>query len=220
MNMRKFWFLIVSFILLSFGLACAYDNHDFQVWNTDTEEFKINDNSKVGFEQELRWGDNANQFFYQHYDIGYYYKLKKWLQLGAGYRQVLELKSGKWKGENQPFVTGTVYWNFAGCAMDSRSRLEYKHYVYQHDSWTYRNKFTMKLPWKFTNLEIQPYISEEPFVKFASWSGFNQNRLSGGLTMKIFKNLTGDIYYMLQSSKSAGVWKENNVLGTKFKLTF
>jgi hypothetical protein len=218
--MRKLILLVSAFLFLAALKAYAYDNHDFQVWNTESEEFKISDNSKIGLEQEMRWGDNANQFFYQHYDIGYFYKLKKWLQLGGGYRHILELKSGKWKVEYQPYLSGTIYWKFAGCAFDSRSRLEYKHYEYQQDTWSYRNKFTMKLPWKFTKLEIQPFISDEIFVKFAGWSGFNQNRLSGGLAMKIFKNLNGEIYYMLQSLKSAGVWKENNVLGTKFKAAF
>ena len=218
--MRKLILLFSVFLFLTALKSYAYDNHDFQVWNIDTEELKISDDSKVALEQELRWGDNANQFFYQHYDIGYFHKLKDWLQLGGGYRHILELKSGKWKVEYQPYLSGTIYWKFAGCAFDSRSRLEYKYYEYQQDAWSYRNKFTMKLPWKFTKFEVQPYISEEIFVKFAGWSGFHQNRLSGGLSMKIFKNLSGDIYYMLQSLKSAGAWKENNVLGTKLKLSF
>ncbi len=218
--MRKYWYLIVPGILLSFGLARAYDNHDFQVWNTDVEELKINDKSKVALEQEFRWGDNANEFFYQHYDLGYFYNSKKWLMVGGGYRHVIELKSGKWKVENEPYLSATLSGKLAGCSVDSRSRLEYNHFDYQEDAWRYRNKFTVKLPWKFTKFQIQPYMAEEVFVKFAGWSGFNQNRLSGGLTMKIFKNLSGEIYYMLQSSKSAGIWKENNVLGTKFKLAF
>ena len=218
--MGKKYFLIAAISLLFFSWAQAYETHDFQVWNTDIEELKINKNSKVAFEQEFRWGDNANEFFYQHYDLGYFYNWKKWLMVGGGYRHVIELKSGKWKVENEPYLSATLSGKVAGCSIDSRSRLEYNHYDYQEDAWRYRNKFTGKLPWKFTKLEIQPYIADEVFVKFAGWSGFNQNRLSGGLTMKFFKNLNGEIYYMLQSSKSAGIWKENNVLGTKFKLSF
>ncbi len=218
--MGNLFTLSIIIILLFLGLAFAYDNHDFQVWNIDVEELKINDKSKVAFEQEFRWGNNASEFFYQHYDLGYFYNLKKWLMVGGGYRHVIELKRGKWKVENEPYLSATLSGKFAGYSIDSRSRLEYNHFDYQEDSFRYRNKVTVKSPWKFTKLGIQPYVSEEVFVKFSGWSGFNQNRVSGGLLMSFTKNLTGEIYYMLQSSKSAGVWKEANVLGTKFKLTF
>jgi len=52
--MRKLILLVSAFLFLAALKSYAYDNHDFQVWNTDIEEFKISDNSKIGFEQEMR----------------------------------------------------------------------------------------------------------------------------------------------------------------------
>ncbi|MBU1726634.1 MAG: DUF2490 domain-containing protein [Candidatus Omnitrophica bacterium] len=218
--MKRIFVMLIGLALSMTVEAFAYDNHDFQVWNTDAEEFKLNDNSKVVFEQEFRWGDNAHEFFYQHYDAGYFYNIKKWLQVGGGYRHVLSKSRGKFKEENEPYITTTVSWDWLKCAIDSRSRLEYNHFDYQEDVWRYRNKFTMKLPWKFTKFNIRPYISDEVFVKFSGWSGLNQNRLYGGFALDLAKNFRGEIYYMLLGSKSQGRWQKVNVLGTKFKISF
>ncbi|MBU1997933.1 MAG: DUF2490 domain-containing protein, partial [Candidatus Omnitrophica bacterium] len=89
------------------------------------------------------------------------------------------------------------------------------------DFWRYRNKFTLKLPWKFTRFEIQPIVSDEIIIVFGRPSTqLNQNRLSAELGFNVFKNLKAEIYYMLQSSKSSDMWKDVNVLGTKLKLVF
>jgi len=200
--------------------AYAYDDGDFQVWNTDVEEFKINKDAKLAFEEEFRWGDNANEFYYHHYDAGFFYNLKQYLNVGGGYRHVYELKKGKFKLENEPYVTATLLWDLKGFKFDDRNRLEYRHFDYQADSWRYRNKFTVKLPWKFSKLEIQPYLSDEIFIGFEGASEFNQNRFSPGLSMNLSKNIKAELYYMLQTTKSSGNWIDANVLGTKLKIAF
>ncbi len=199
--------------------AYAFDNHDFQVWNTDVEEFKINKSSKVVLEEEFRWGDNADDFYYHHYDAAFIYGINKYLDVGLGYRQVYEKKSGKFKEENQPNIIAAVKWELLGYKLEDRSRLEYRHFDYQTDSWQYRNKFTMKLPWKFTKIEIQPYLADEVFLNFFG-TAFTKNRFFSGLGFNLTKNLKAEIYYLLQSSKSSGVWSDANVLGAKLKLVF
>lgn len=198
----------------------AYDDGDFQVWNTEVEELKINPDAKVVFEQEFRWGGSAKEFYYQHYDVGFFYNLQKHLNVGGGYRHVLSKSKGKFLIENEPYVTATVFWDLAGFKFDDRSRLEYNHFDYKDDTWRYRNKFTVKAPWKFTKFEIQPYLSDEIFILFDDSQRLNTNRFSAGLGMTITKNLKGEIYYMLQDTKSSGQWTDINVLGTKLKLIF
>ena len=217
--------LITILILSIFSIILiiklyAYDDGDFQVWNTDVEEFKISDDSKLALEEEFRWGDNANDFFYHHYDIGYFYNLRKYLNVGGGYRHIYELKKGKFKQENEPYVAATLLWDLLGFKFEDRNRMEYRHFDYQSDSWRYRNKFTMKLPWKFTKIELQPYLSDEILIGFGTTNQFNQNRFSSGLGMNLTKNIKAEIYYMLVSSKSPGRWLDANVLGTKLKIAF
>jgi len=215
----------IIFVMLGLALGLgmrvyAYDDGDFQVWNTDVEEFKISKEAKLVFEEEFRWGGNASEFYYQHYDIGLFYNLKRYLNLGGGYRQIYDLKRGKFKPENEPYLTATLLWDLSGFKFDDRSRIEYRHFDYQEDSWRYRNKFTVKLPWKFTKMEIQPYLSDEIFVGFGSISQFNQNRFSAGTAMSITKNIKAEIYYMLQTTKGSEKWLDANVLGAKLKIAF
>ncbi len=218
--MKRTIFVIAGLFLMLAAKAYAYDDGDFQIWNTDVEEFKIGKNSKVALEEEFRWADNASEFSYQHYDIGYFYNLKKYLNVGGGYRQVYELKKNKFKEENEPYLTASLLGDLSGFAFEDRSRMEYRHFDYQSDSWRYRNKLTIKTPWKFSEIGIQPYLADEIFIGFGKICEFNQNRFSSGLGFNLTKNIKGEIYYMLQSSKSSTKWTDANVFGTKIKIAF
>lgn len=218
--MKKAIFITVGLVLMVILKVNAYDDGDFQVWNTDTEEFKISKDSKIVFEEEFRWGDNSDEFYYHHYDAGFFYNLKKYLNIGGGYRHVYELKKRKFKSENEPYLTATLFWGMKGFKFEDRSRMEYRHFDYQADSWRYRNKVTVRLPWKLTKMEIQPYLSDEIHIGFGGTNQFNQNRFSPGVGMNLTKNIKAEIYYLLQSAKSSGRWADTNVLGTKLKLVF
>lgn len=197
----------------------AYDDGDFQVWHTEVQEMKINKELKATLEEEFRFGDNANEFYYHHYDLGFVYNLNKNLDLGINYRQVYEKKKGDFKEENRPHINVTLKWDLSGFKFDDRSRFQYRHFDYQTDLWQYRNKFTVKFPWKFTKLEIQPYVADEIFVDL-NGVVLSRNRLYSGLGFSLTKDIKAEIYYLLQSSKSAGTWTDANVLGTKLKITF
>lgn len=218
-KMRKI-ILVIGLAVFLAVKAYAYDDGDFQLWNTDVEEFKVNAKTKVALEEEFRWGDNANEFFYQHYDIGLFYSLNKYLNVGGGYRQVYELKSGDFKPEEAPYLTLTLFADWKGFKFDDRSRMEYRHFSYQTDSWRYRNKFTLKFPWKFTKIEIQPYLSDEMLIVFGVIDQFNENRFSSGLSFNLTKNIKAELYYMLRSVKGRDAWVDSNTLGTKVKIAF
>ncbi|MBU3982652.1 MAG: DUF2490 domain-containing protein, partial [Proteobacteria bacterium] len=91
------------------------------------EEIKINKSSKIALEEEFRWGDNANDFYYHHYDVAFIYGINKYLDVGLGYRQIYEKKKGEFKEENQPNINAAVKWELLGYKLEDRSRLEYRH---------------------------------------------------------------------------------------------
>lgn len=217
--MKRIFLFAIGLVLCLANTIFAYEDNDFQVWNTEAEEFKINPEAKIAFEQEFRWGNSAKEFYYQHYDVGFFYNLQKYLNVGGGYRHVLSKSRGKFLVENEPYIAATLSWELFGFKFDDRSRLEYNHFDYKDDTGRYRNKITIKAPWKFTALAIQPYLSDEIFILIDDGQRLNTNRFSAGLGMSITKNLKAEIYYMLQSSKTAK-WTEINVLGTKLKLAF
>lgn len=219
--MKKTIYILTALILMASQKALAYDNHDFQIWNTDTEEFKINTSSRAVLEEEFHWGNNAKDFYYHHYDLGFIHDLNKYLNIGAGYKQIYEKKNSGFKQENEPYGMATVFYDLAGFKLDSRSRLEYRHFDYQPDSGRYRNKFNVKFPWKFTKIEIQPYAADEIFVKLTG-ADLTQNRLYAGLGFNLTKNIKGELYYLLQDTKNTdtGKWTDINALGTKLKIYF
>ncbi len=218
--MKKQIFLILGLVLLLAAKVYAYDDGDFQVWNTDVQDFKINKDLKASFEEEFRWADNSSEFYYHHYDAGLIYTLSKHLNFGAGYRHIYELKTRKFKAEKSPYLTLSLLWDLSGFKFEDRSRLEYRNFGYQADSGRYRNKLTVKLPWKFTKMEIQPYLSDEVFFGIGGTNQFNQNRFSSGIGMNLAKNVKLEVYYMLQNAKSKARWPGTNVLGTKVKMSF
>lgn len=212
--------LAVGLSLVINTLVFAYDDGDFQVWNTDTEEFKISKNLKVGLEEEFRFGDNANEFYYHHYDAGLFYELNKSFSFGSGFRYVIQKSRGIWRIEDEPYLSATYFSQILGLKFDTRSRLEYRHFDYQADAWRYRNKFTVKLPWKFTRLQIQPYVSDEVFISFGDINQFGQNRAYAGLGMNLNNNLKAEIYYLRDTVKGQDTWVNSNVFGTKLKMAF
>lgn len=218
--MKKTTLLIVGLILALAVKAYAYDDHDFQIWNTETEEIKVGEKWKVSAEQEFRWGDNASELFYQHYDMGAFYSFTKWFSAGAGYRHVLLKSKGKYLIENEPYIHVTVTGEFKGFKLESRNRFEYDHFDYRSDYGRYRNKFTLRFPWKWTKIQIQPFVADEVFLCYTKSDAFNQNRFSAGFGVDITKNIKGDIFYMLQSYKSGETWFDANIFGTKFKFSF
>ena len=219
--MQKLSIVIAIFVLFSVVKLYAYDDGDFQIWNTDVEEVQLKKNLKLAFEQEFRWANNASEFYYQHYDVGLTYTLNKSWSVGAGYRQIYSRTAlAPWKSESDPYAFFTYFGELLGFKFDDRSRFEYEYFSYKNDTGRYRNKLTIKSPWKFTKFEIQPFVSNEAFIMMGNGQGFNQNRLSGGFSFSPIRKLKAEIYYMLLSSKSADIWKDYNVLGVKLKVSF
>lgn len=210
---------IMALVMLMGINAYAYEEGDFQIWHTEDQEVNIFKNTKYTMEEEFRYGGNASELYYQHYDWGFVYEICKNFNVGANYRQIYELKKGKFKEENRPHINATVRWDMWGFDCEDRNRFEYRHFRYQDDFVEYRNKITVKLPWKFTQFKIRPYFADEVFADLNN-AVLTRNRLYSGLSLDLNKNLKGEVYYMLQSTKGSGKWSDVNVLGLKLKLAF
>jgi len=218
--MKKTGSLLIALLLVSTVNAYVYAN-DSQVWNIDTEDFKINKTSKLSLEQEFRWKNDAGDFYYQHYDVGYIYLLNDYFNFGGGFRYIKQKVNDKFRDGSEPYLAAFMFWNPAGFNLSDRIRLEYRYFDYQSDACIFRNKLDIKLPWKFTAFEFQPMVADEIFFKF-NGGVLDENRLSAGFAFRLTKNLKGELCYMLRSTKNAGIctWSYTNVLSTKLKLAF
>jgi len=212
--------IVLTLCLVAAGFkAYAYDNGDFQIWHTENQDVKLNKISKLALEEEFRFGNNAGEFYYQHYDAGIIYDVNKNLSIGANYRQIWELNKGEFRPEYRPHINATVKWDLYGFQCEDRNRLEYRLFDYQDGIVRYRNKLTVKFPWKFTKLEVQPYVADEIFADI-NGAIMRRNRFYTGLWFNLTKEMKAEAYYLLQSSKSSGRWTDANVLGTRLKISF
>lgn len=203
-----------------FASGYAFDDGDFQYWNTEAISWKISDDWKLSLEEEFRYANAAKDVYYQHSDLGFTYSgLAKWLDLGANYRQVYEENKNRWLAENRPHLNATLKWKIDEWSFSNRSRFEYRNREDREDFWRYRNKFTLKTPFKVTGFSIQPYIADEVFYDF-DVETVNKNRLFGGFELSLTKNLKADIYYFWESSEKNDDWNDTNTLGTKLTLQF
>jgi hypothetical protein len=218
----KLIILVAIFFAFTFSKAAfSADDGDFQYWNTESFSWKMGDDWKGSLEEEFRFSDDAGDFTYQHSDLSFTYSgLADWLDVGVAYRHVFEKKKdGSWPRESRPHLNATIKGKLDDWAWSCRGRLEYRDKQAGEEGWRYRNKVSIKFPFKFTSLEIQPYVADEIFIDLDG-DDFNRNRVYAGFSMKLFKNLKAEIYYLWQNSKKSGDWNAVNVLGTKLKFSF
>jgi len=205
-------------ILLSSYRCYAFDDGDFQYWNTESIEAKFNKDWKIKVAEEFRFGDNAGSFYYNHIDAGLSYLLNEQIKLTVNYRQIFQKKDNKWNPEYRPHINGTVKAKWNGLVFKDRNRFEYRIKESADNLWRYRNKLSINLPFKWTKLNIQPYIADEIFYDFNE-NRLSRNRAYAGFKILFLENLKGEIYYMYQLTKSSN-WKGCDILGTSLKVVF
>lgn len=208
-----FWIQLVS------TTGVAYDNGDFQIWNTEKFKVKINEKLKFKAEEEFRWGDDALDFYYHHTDAGIVKKVNNYLDLGVNFRHITQKKNSEWKKEERPHINLKLKNKWQDFGFSSRSRLEYRIKEDSPDGWRFRNKFKTNTPWKLTRFNINPYIADEIFLDLGEYE-FTRNRLYMGTDMHLIGRFTGDVYYLWQRTDKDSYWQDYHVLGIKIGVEF
>jgi hypothetical protein len=204
------------------GTVLAFDDDDFQYWTSAGASAKINKDWNAEFTEEFRFGNHGGNLYYQQSDLGFVYSgIADWIDIGLNFGLVFEKddKTDRWHRENRPHVNLTFKWKMWGLSLSDRNRFEYRDRENAKDLWRYRNKFTVKLPWKLTAWKLQPYVADEVFINLDN-EHFNRNRFSVGVSAPLGEKLSADIYYMLQSSRKHSDYTDYHILGTAFKFKF
>jgi len=208
------------FLLILSTPSAAYDDGDFQYWNTEAMAVKINPYWTFCLEEEFRFGDDAGELYHEHTDVGMKYSgFAKWLDVGLNYRGITEKQKGEWDYENRIHLNLTLKKTWKDIKLSSNSRLEFRMRHYAEDKPRYRNKTMMVVPLQWTKHDINPYLADEGYIDFDA-TEFTRNRVYAGFTGKIIKNIQMDLYYLLEKTKASPDWKETHILGTKIKVSF
>ena len=227
-SMNKLHKTILSFLVVVTtgvlpGTTCiAFDDGDVQFWSTASATFDINKDWKGKFEEEFRFGEDAGNFYYNHSDLGFIYGgLAEWMDLGFNYRQVFGRadSASEWKQENRPHLNVTLKGKLFDLSVSNRSRFEFRDREDNEDHWRYRNKFTVKVPLELTDLKLKPYVADEVFIPLND-DNISINRVYAGISFEVLENMTGEVFYLWQSSRAPGDWNDTNILGTRLKFRF
>lgn len=213
-------FAMIISLVSTAQTSIASGDDNLQYWTTGGISVDLDEDWNVAFEEELRFLSDAS-LYYHHSDIGLVYKgFAEWLDVGLNYRQVFAKdSSGKWQSEHRPHIKATVKGELFGLGLSNRLRFEYRDLPGKKDLWRFRNKLTVKLPWKLTSLNIQPYVADEVFINLDN-ADLNRNRLYAGLSCDFSPNLKGGLYYLWEASERGGNWYDSNVIGLQLKLHF
>jgi hypothetical protein len=216
-----FSFVAAIAVVLFNGVCLASRSGDLEYWQTTGFGFDINKDFTFTAAEEFRAGRHNGNPYLHNIDLGLVYKgLAGGPDIGLNFKKEYEKDStGKFRQENRPHVNIT----FKGKAFDfdtsNRVRLEYRNRENKEDLFRLRNQATVKFPFSFTKLNLQPYIAEEVFINLGE-NNINQNRLSAGFSSKLSKNVNVGVYYLWKTSKITGGWRDTNVIGTQFKFLF
>ena len=118
---------LITLAIASPVSAKTGEDGDFQFWNTEVVEGKLNDRWKAGAELEFRFGDDVSEFYYTHEQFFLGYKATDWLDLQGNFREVFELDTktaseDDWFSEARPMFDATPHWKFEDWDISDRNR--------------------------------------------------------------------------------------------------
>lgn len=226
MMSRLLWCVALSIALTSGAIAAD----DWNMWNKYSFKLPvIKKKLDLNGVFETRFREDMDELYRYNFYVGPDYHLYKWLTLGWQYGNVQEGEPGEFHTEHRfmHFVTpkfklrdfGVDRYGLGDFSLNLENRLDWR--IRQkatfQNTWRYRFYPKLSYPvYKRERLEVAPYVADAFYFDFTDGIGFNQNRIYGGLTFKLFKHLNLDMYYMrLATRKGAGGdWTGGHVIGT------
>lgn len=216
-------FFVVSVVAGAFFTSVCFASRsgNLEYWQTSGISLDINKDWAVHAEEEFRVGRHNGNPYLHNVNLGLVFKsLAEGMDISFDFKKEYEKDSkGKFRQENRPHLNITFKGNLFDFGTSNRVRLEYRDREKKKDLFRLRNKTTVKFPFKFTSLNLRPYIAEEVFINLGE-DNVNQNRLSTGFSCNLAKNIEASVYYMWKTSKISGGWEDTNVVGVGLKFKF
>ena len=217
----KFWLFFVAIAGFFTSVGFAARNGNLEHWQEIGVDFDINEDWKFAVTEELKLGEHNGNPYLHNTDMGLVYKsFGDWIDVSLNFKKEYEKDSaGKFRHENRPHINIMLYGKAFGLDLAHRSRLEYRDRQHKETVWRLREKFRIKLPYKFTKFNLQPYIADEIFLNLGE-DNVNQNRFFAGFSGKLAKDIKINLFYMWKKSKITGGWRDTNVIGTQIRFLF
>ncbi len=205
------------------------NEHDTQFWNETTVSFpllKVKD--KSGKETEklsgfvngaLRLGQNAKHFIDERIGFGIEYKINNYFSFSPSYLyRAAQPTKNKKEYEHRLRFDLNVEKKWKYFSLKDRNRIEHRIRNSKDDTTRYRNKIQLKVPVKYSDGKelFTPFVADEPYYDFKQHRWF-RNELSAGISKKVTKSTTVELFYMLQNNRNVTTLKKLDIIGVNLK---
>ncbi|WP_420421180.1 DUF2490 domain-containing protein [Simkania sp.] len=178
--MKKGLLLFFLFPLTLF--AKVGQDGDFQIWNENVVNLKLDPKVTFAISNEYRWGDNASKIYYKHLQGKLLCKVSPRLSLHPGYLMMWFRASNKWVIVYEPLFEFTVQLlKNQYVEVKNRNRVGYNvipGVFGGKNAWSYRNRTHFHIPVTIHGYQFKLFVGDEIF--FLQGRGFSQNRVMGG----------------------------------------
>jgi hypothetical protein len=210
--------MLVLFMIFFLSTRLLGDQDgDWQLWSSGSLQGNLGQRWKVSLEQQFRFDQSMNEFYYRYSDLGIVWRTTSWFEFGLYYAQLCQKSGDEWKQEMRPFIDGNMKYRWRQIQLSDRHRFERRLREDARNLWRYRNKLTITPASRWTKFRIQPYGSEESFVHLKP-ADLYRWRLAAGMKGEVIDDLAIDVHYLRQATEKERLWTHCNVLG--FKLMF
>lgn len=223
-------FHVLTRILVVLGTAAALfptgaAEDDLQYWHVNTLKGPLGGKWGVTVETESHWRDNASTFSWQKVQLQFDYRATSWLTLSPAFWEVVSLDDSTaddddWTNEHRPNFNVSALAKVHGWKLRNRFRVSYRMPAGDApDVFNFRHRLTVEPPWKWTKLEISPYVFDEVWFE-EHRTGIYRNWFSAGVDFRVSRRLRAGVFYLLQSTDRATGWAQDHVVGTRLLLDF
>lgn len=229
MKFKKFSWIVA--VILAASLAAeddsslnkknANNDHGFWLEQNMTKEFRSN--WMITLRSGQRWEDDYRKFYYQEYEVDVEYDVTKFfcqcsskffkkLTMGPGYNATRQIQKNTedefhWVWINRSLLQANLTLSVYDWQIEQRLRGEYRQYTKSHykDFGLCRYRLVARTPWKWTCLNIRPYLSNEWFFRENTYQeednpdglvgGWYENRFRVGTTFDVYQDWVSTALY-------------------------
>ena len=173
------------------------------------------DNLGFSLQEEFRFKDTGDSWYYQHSDFQIKYKVSKYVDVFTDYRLIFQNKGG-WDAYNvvMPGFTlkyPTDKWGKFEVRTRGQAALDASPVL-----WSLNIQPKYNFPWKWTKYEFNPYIADEIQWILDDNIDYKTNRVRVGIGWKFTKGVKGSLGYYYETSNKGHA----NVVNTSIKFEF
>lgn len=210
---------LLSVLLLFSFLAGARAQDDWGSSHNLLIKANVSDDWFVLSRSNLAFRRDNEQLFLGYTGASLGYQINDQWSARIGFRQAYFKIGDDWREEQRPMLEAYYADFFDGFRFTSRSRIEFRYIDWRDDDTRLRQEFTLTAPWKFTPLELKPYIANETFYSIRN-SWIEANWADIGLSFFPWEGTKFKIGYRFNRLRIQGDFTNRHTLVTGINLFF